>query len=85
MGAIPGSFVPNLIPTGGLGGGATLTLETPTPAVDQTTKVFTVSHTPVFVIADGQAMSPGNGYSYAGGQITLDNPPQYYVISFYNA
>lgn len=73
---------------GSSSGGSTITPEIPTPAVNGSTTVFTVQHPPVWVLADGQGMTNGNGYALTGSgpyTLTMDNPPQGFLIAFYNS
>lgn len=51
-------------------------------------KVFTVTHTPVFINNAGQVMSDGNGYTLSTLTVTFDNAPPTSpspLQSFYNA
>lgn len=68
-----------------VGLGAGLTLETPTGTVDGSNVTFTTSHTPKVVIIDGISKVSGNGYTYAGGTITVDSdaPPNVFIRSLY--
>ena len=68
-------------------GRTTLSTEILNSLIDGTETVFAVSYEPIFVDADGQLMHDGigNGYIYANGTITMENPPQSILISFYNS
>jgi hypothetical protein len=66
-------------------GRTTLSTETLNASVDGLETVFVVTYEPIFVMADGQVMTDGNGYSYSSGSITMDNPPQAVLINFYNS
>jgi hypothetical protein len=71
-----------------VGGGATLTVILPTETADGTRTVFTFAHSPIFLFADGQGMTDGNGFALAGGgpfTATFDNPPTGTPVGFYNA
>jgi hypothetical protein len=63
--------------------GSTLSVELLAP--NGVLTIFVVANEPVFVVADGQAMYDGYGYTYAAGSITMENPPQSMLISFYNS
>lgn len=53
---------------------------TPPETPNGSTTVFTVAATPpTDVVADGIQFYDGVGYTYAGSQITFDNPPTQYV------
>lgn len=69
------------------GSGASLTRETPVGAVDGSNTIFTVAHTPVFVLIDRLNSVDGYGYTYAAPTITVDPlaPPVQAIFSFYNA
>lgn len=73
----------------GAGGstGATLSSETPVGAVNGVNTVYTVTHTPVFVVIDGLTRNQGYGYTYVAPTITVDplTPPVQNIVSFYNA
>lgn len=73
-------------PDGTGGSGSTLSSETPTGAVNGSNTVYTVLHDPLFVIIDGMFKIAGQGYSYSSPTITTDaeNPPVFFIQSFYN-
>ena len=73
-------FVPG---TPATGGGTGFTKETPTGTVDGTNTVYTVTHTPNYVISDGITLFDGAGYALVGLTITLTVPPQEYIRSYY--
>lgn len=53
---------------------------TPPETPDGTITVYTVgASAPTDVVADGATLFQGQGYTFAAGQITLVNPPVYYV------
>lgn len=68
-------------------GGFTLTEETPVGTVDGSNNIFTVSNTPLYIVTDSNQRISGNGYTYAGGTITVDPliPPVQWIRSYYNA
>lgn len=72
---------------GGGGEGSALTAEIPTGSVNGSNTTFTVSNEPLFVVIDGLHRRAGKGYTYSGGTITVDplSPPNYDIISYYNA
>lgn len=78
-----GSWSP--IATGG--SGSTLSSETPGETVDGSNNTFTVNNTPIFIVVDGMIRVEGDGYTYSGGTITVDElaPPTSFIESFYNA
>jgi hypothetical protein len=45
---------------------------------------FTVTATPVYIVADGGTFFDGFGYSIAGLTVTMTNPVTQYIRSFYN-
>lgn len=77
--------------------GATLTQETPIGLVNGSNTSFFVTHEPIFVVSDTKHLIEvnnisdmgGNGYTYNifTGEIvvSLDAPPQYFIVSYYNA
>ncbi len=64
---------------------AGFSIETPAGTVDGVNTSFTVGHTPKVVIIDGISKVSGNGYTYAGGIITVDSdaPPVAFIRSLY--
>lgn len=76
-------------PGSGGGSGATLTAETPVGTINDSNKIFTVSHTPVFINVNGSGYTAGTGIfsSYNSGTITLSSAVGSggFIISFYNA
>lgn len=71
----------------GSGSGTTLTAENPVGTVDGSNNVFTVSHTPLYIVIDGLSRTGGYGYTFAFPTITVDPlaPPVQRIISYYNA
>lgn len=67
--------------------GTTISSETPTGTVDGSNTIFTVLHTPLFVMIDGVIRVNGYGYTLAGLTINVDPlaPPVQVIRSFYNA
>lgn len=67
--------------------GATISSETPVGAVDGVNTTYTVTHTPLFVIADSNFRIAGQGYTYAAPTITMDPliPPVEFIQSYYAA
>lgn len=67
--------------------GSTLSTEVPVGVIDGSNNIFTVTHTPVFVMIDGNTRVEGYGYTYAAPTITVDPllAPTQAIISFYNA
>lgn len=64
------------------------TKETPSGSLyDQNTGTggitFTVTHTPVYIVADGATFFDGAGYTIAGLTVTMANPVTQYIRSFY--
>lgn len=72
-------WVPGTDNTGG--GGSSI--ETPTGTVDGSNVTFTVTETPLYIVADGITYFEGAGYSLAGLTITMDSKPFSYIRSFY--
>lgn len=73
-----GSVVGNIVTENISGGGSSLAKETPTPAVDGTTTVFTVVNVPKFIQLNGAIQEDGGvDYTASGGGLTLTfvNPP----------
>ena len=63
-------------------------IETPTGTVNGINLIFTVAHTPLYIVADDAIrFEVGGGYSYAGGTITMSAsiPPTVYIKSFYSS
>lgn len=67
--------------------GATIASETPVGAVDGVNTTYTVSHTPLFIIADSNFRVSGQGYTYSAPTITMDPliPPVTFIRSYYAA
>lgn len=67
--------------------GATIASETPVGAVDGSNVSFTVSNTPLFIIADSQFRVSGQGYTYVAPTVTMDAliPPVQFLRSYYAA
>lgn len=67
--------------------GATIGSETPVGAVDGVNTVYTVTHTPLFIIADSNFRIAGQGYTYSAPTITMDPliPPVQFIQSYYSA
>lgn len=65
--------------------GSGILSETPVGTVDGSNLIFTVSHPPLFVIADSSFRVDGQGYSYAVLTITMDAlvPPTQFIRSYY--
>jgi hypothetical protein len=71
-GSALGADVTETIP----GGGSTsLQSETPTGAIDDSNKVFTVTNVPQFIQLNGAIQTEGEDYSYAALTITFINAP----------
>jgi hypothetical protein len=70
---------------GSVTGGTGFNTETPGGAVDGSNLTYTVSNEPKAVIIDGLYRVEGQGYTYAGGTITVnaDNPPVFFIRSIY--
>lgn len=74
--------------------GTSLLMETPSGTVDGSNTVFTVVHSPAYVIVDGLVRVlvntitdlNGNGYTYSTGVLTVNSavPPMSFIRSFYN-
>lgn len=64
-------------------GGAGVQFETPTGSVNGSNVTFTVSNTPQMIFVDGMARLGGFDYTYSGGTITFNIPPQIWVRSLY--
>ncbi len=66
-----------------LGGGSSL--ETPSGTIDGSNTVFTVSHTPSYIVVDGLSKFVTTNYTYLAGIITITDgaPPVLSIMSFY--
>lgn len=67
--------------------GATIASETPAETPDGIIVAFTVTHTPLFIIADSNFRVSGQGYTYSSPTITMDAliPPVAFIRSYYAA
>lgn len=67
--------------------GATISSETPSGAVDGVNTIFTVAHTPLFIIADSNFRIAGQGYTFVFPTITMDAliPPVQFIQSYFAA
>lgn len=63
------------------GSGGSVTVTTPTGAVDAINATFTVATTPKWIVADGIMYFDGAGYSIAGLTVTMDVPPSQFIRS----
>ena len=67
------------------GGSGSLAVEVPTGTVNGINTTFTVSHTPVILVVDGETLSLAAGdYSYSLETITVANPPTRFIDSYHN-
>lgn len=58
-------------------GGSSIAFETPTPDPDGENQVFTVAHTPIYIVVNGATLFEGapDGYTFATGEITISFAP----------
>lgn len=72
------------IGTSGSGGG--IGVETPVGTIDGSNTTFTVSNTPVFVVADASHRVEGQGFAYSVPTIEFDPliPPVQWIRSYYS-
>lgn len=74
--------------SGGGGGGGGYTIEIPSGSLyDQNTGtgglVFTVTVTPVYIVADSGTYFNNAGYTLSGLTVTMSNPVTQYIRSFH--
>lgn len=84
----------DLVNSGGSGGGATLTEETPAGTVDGSNTIFTVANTPIYIVVDGLTRVlvsnindlNGNGFTFSSGTIAVNPnvPPTSFIRSYFN-
>jgi hypothetical protein len=77
---------------GGHGGGSSskskgISVETPTGDVNGSNVTFTVTNTPLFVVADNLVIIDGFGYTYSAPTITMSSniPPVQFIRSYYTS
>jgi hypothetical protein len=65
------------------GSGTGYTVETPSGAVDESNRTFTVTHAPVYIVIDGATYFQNAGYTLAGLTLTVTKAPVDFIRSFY--
>lgn len=64
-------------------GSGSVTVETPSGAIDETNVTFTVTSTPKWVVSDGVTYFDGAGYTLSGLTLTMDIAPTGFIRSIY--
>jgi len=71
------------ITSSGGGGSSGYSIETPTGSVNGSNTTYTVTQTPVYIVADGAVYFDGAGYTIAGLTVTMTVAPSSFIRSFY--